>query len=568
VGTLLGEAAVHPGFAYATIFLLQLKVVWGMWRVRDMTSGDTASYFVSAHTWHALGLHNPLWSPLYLAYYGSFLDWTADAYRATIAHRLALVLGVSLLVLALMRRLLEPRIAWLAAAWWVVLPVNHAVLYEVHLFGVVSVLAASIVLLGPPAPWRPGVGLGILLAGCLFVRNEHLVAVLLFAAICVVHEVGRSRRGGPRPAPWRLLLAYGGPVAVCLLVLAGILANAAYSLSDARRVLHDKHVVNVCQIYAFGYQQRHTDWQKSPWVECHDLMTRTFGRPKPTMGEAVLANPRAMLGHFGWNATLIPNGLEALLFNRISGTVTPAYETFERSAVAPALGVLLALLYLGGAVAMARDWRFWASWLRARAWGWLALACVAVACGVVMVTQRPRPAYLFGLELGLQAGAGLCLQALLHRWGVQRWLAAAFPLVVAVLLVAVPGYYADAPLPPPRPVREMYRTLLPFKVAIQAPGTVIVTPGYGFEACAYLRDRPMHMCRSLDYYSLRREAQAAGGWWPLLAARGATMFYATEAVTGEPEMQQALAGAAAAGWEVLMRQRTERGERMLLRRRV
>jgi hypothetical protein len=287
------------------------------------------------------------------------------------------------------------------------------------------------------------------------------------------------------------------------------------------------------------------------------------------MGEAVLANPRAMLGHFGWNANLIPSGLQALLFNRISGTATPAYESFQRSPVALVLGALLSVLYVGGAAAMARDWRFWwSTWLHPRVWGWLGLACVAVACVVVMVTQRPRPAYLFGLELGLQASAGLCLHALLHRWGVQRWLVAAFPLVMGLVLVAVPAYYADALMPAPRPVREMYRTLLPHTAAIQAPGTVIVTPGFGFEVCAYLRDRPLHMCRSLDYYSLRREVQVPAGWWSVLAAHGATMFYASEAVTAEPGMQQTLAGAEAAGWEVLMRQRTERGERMLLRRRV
>jgi hypothetical protein len=76
------------------------------------------------------------------------------------------------------------------------------------------------------------------------------------------------------------------------------------------------------------------------------------------------------------------------------------------------------------------------------------------------------------------------------------------------------------------------------------------------------------MCRSLDYYSLRREVQVPAGRWSVLVAHGVTMLYASEAVTAEPGMQQTLAGPAAAGWEVLMRQRTERGERMRLRRRV
>ena len=43
----------------------------------------------------------------------------------------------------------------------------------------------------------------------------------------------------------------------------------------------------------------------------------------------------------------------------------------------------------------------------------MAAVCGFVAAGsvVVMLMQRPRPAYLFSLELGLLAAAGLCMQA-------------------------------------------------------------------------------------------------------------------------------------------------------------
>jgi hypothetical protein len=299
-------------------------------------------------------------------------------------------------------------------------------------------------------------------------------------------------------------------------------------------------------------------------------MTRTFGRPLLTMGEAVRANPRAMLEHFAWNAGLIPSGLQVLLFNATSGTVRPGYEPVTGgSGLALALALVLALVYLGGAIVMARDWTFWwSTWLQPRIGGWLLLAYVAAGSLVVMLTQRPRPAYLFGLELGLQAGAGLCVQALLHGARTRRWLATAFPLLVVGLLLVVPGYYAGAPRPPARPLRELYRTLLPYRAAIQTHGTVFVTPGYGFEICAYLRVDPMYMCQSLDYYRLRREMEAGAAWWSLLAARGATMFYADEAVTGDARMQRALAEAPAAGWEVLMRSHTAQGERVLLRRKT
>jgi hypothetical protein len=563
------EWAVHPLPAYASLLLLQLKVVWGMWWVRDLTSGDTSSYFIDAHRWYLYRGHNLIWSPFYTIYYGSFLYWTSDAYRATIAHRLVLVLIVALLVLALMRRLLEPRIAWLVAAWWVVQPVNHDVLYEVHLFGVIPVLLTCLVLLGPAGPGRRGTALAILLAGAVFVRNELIVPVALLAAASALHEARGSRPAAPAAPPRaaRRLLAYGGPALVVILALLGFLATSEYGLARLSSILESKHTLNVCQIYAYGYQQRRSDWQKSPWVECQDLMTRTFGQAQPSMAQAFRANPRAMLEHFGWNVGLIPSSLQVLLFGSTSGTVRVGYEPIEQTILAPILSVVMGLLCLGGALLVARDWsHWWSTWLQPRIWGWLTLAFVSVGCVIIMVTQRPRPAYLFTLELMLQAIAGLCLQAVVRRWRFEKPLASAFPLVMLLVLVAVPSYYAGADRPDQRPLRQLYRALAPYQGLIAARDVVIVTPGYGFELCAYLHSRRDETCKSLNYYELRAEARTSASWWMLLDARGATMFYANEAVTGDPEMRAALAGAEAAGWEVMMRRTTGHGERLLLRK--
>jgi hypothetical protein len=119
--------------AYGTLFLLQLKVMWGIWAHRGLTLGDTPSYFVNAYHWYDSYRVDIAWSPLYTAFYGSFLHITNDAVFATIAHRLVIALIASLLVLALMRRLLPHSIAWLIGLWWVVLPINFDTMVEVHL---------------------------------------------------------------------------------------------------------------------------------------------------------------------------------------------------------------------------------------------------------------------------------------------------------------------------------------------------------------------------------------------------------------------------------------------------
>src|SRR6266542_1862107 len=102
----LRTLARSPWFSYITILLLQLKLVWGMWWYRDLTPGDTSDYFVQAWAWFSKGHALITWSPGYTAYYALFLPFFKDVYAATIAHRLVVVLLRSVLVLALMRRLL------------------------------------------------------------------------------------------------------------------------------------------------------------------------------------------------------------------------------------------------------------------------------------------------------------------------------------------------------------------------------------------------------------------------------------------------------------------------------
>jgi hypothetical protein len=563
------EWVIRPLPAYASILLLQLKVVWGMWWARDLTTGDTSGYFFTAHRWSVDGFYNLVWSPLYTVYYGSFIWTTADAYKATVAHRLVLVLITTLLVLALMRRFLEPRVAWLAAAWWAVQPINFNVLYEVHLFGVLPVVLAGLLQLGPTSTLRRGSALAIMLAGTLFLRNELLVPTLLLAATTALYEFRAWRRTDPRArAGWSRLFAASAPSVGVLLVFVGLLVASPLSPARLSGVLEAKHSVNVCQIYAFGYQQRHPEWEKSPWTECYELMQRTFGQPRLSMAAAVRANPKAMLEHFTWNVSLIPNGLQVLLFGVTAGRVRPGYEPIVQTPWAIALSVILILLLLGGVVALVSQWSYWwPTWIRPRIWGWLTLAFVCIGSVGVMVMQRPRPAYLFAVEITVQAVAALCLQAVVRAGRLETQMARAFPVLMVLLLVAVPSYYPDRSHRGPRPLRELYRALAPYQDMLSARGVTVATPGYGNELCNYLALDDARRCQALNYYELRREVSDAAGFWVLLDARAATMLYVNEAMAKDPLTRAALANAGAAGWEVVMRKATPRGERLLLRRR-
>src|SRR5471030_2259429 len=122
----------NPVFAYVAIAALQLRLIWNVWKFKDLTFGDTSSYFVNASAW-THGLHdNILWSPLYTDVWGTLLAIFGNVYTTLMVHRVAIVLGAALLVLALARKLLGASLGLLVAVWWTILPPNFNVEYEVH----------------------------------------------------------------------------------------------------------------------------------------------------------------------------------------------------------------------------------------------------------------------------------------------------------------------------------------------------------------------------------------------------------------------------------------------------
>src|SRR5262245_39584767 len=115
--------------SYALIALLQLKIVWQIWRFRDLPIGDTSNYFIIAYRWYEAFADFIIWSPLYTIFYGTLFMLAGDAYVATILHRVIIVMAASLGILALMRALLPPSLALLVGMWWVILPINFDTLY-------------------------------------------------------------------------------------------------------------------------------------------------------------------------------------------------------------------------------------------------------------------------------------------------------------------------------------------------------------------------------------------------------------------------------------------------------
>jgi hypothetical protein len=536
-------------FSYLTILLLQIKVTWGMWHFRDLTWGDTSQYFIGAYNSHHSGSASITWSPLYTSFYGFLMNFSTDAVVVTGLHRWLIVIILAVMVLALMRRLLPYHVAWLMAAWWVVLPINFDALYEVHLFAVIPVMCAALIVFGKPDHWCRGGALAVLLAASLLMRNENLIATVVFAAfIGFAAFWSRRNASGRAGLSAGVLSAYAVP-----LVLVGLLTAYYYRhASDAGQIgalLHAKHTLNICQTYAVGYQQRYSDFTKSPWGDCQELMTRVYGTPLPTLMEALLRNPLAMLKHFLWNVTLIPNGVEVVLFNMCFGAVNPDYVPVKISWVAlPLTIILLGILAVGLAELFRKRKHWWETWVKERSWGWLLLLAVAVTALVVMITQRPRPSYLFAFGIFLRAVAGMCLFAILERWNRRNSLVMMFPGIVFLMVVLMPRFYPGPYAQIPRLLARDYERLAGSEMILRRPGTVMVSPLSGRQLCDYLAKG---WCQAAYYFDLPAQVAVGSTWRDVLERKGATLIYADESVLNDAASVGLVQDAAAAGWQTL-----------------
>lgn len=541
-GQKLRQAAASSWFSYIAILLLQLKLIWGCWKFRDLTSGDTSSYYLMASDWLKTWHVAICWSPLYTSFYGSLMYFADDAYIVTTAHRIIIVLVLAVLVLALMRQLLPPGIAWLTAAWWVVLPIDFNSLYEVHLFAVIPVLLSVLVILWVPGAWGRGWGTAGLVIAAVLMRNELVPAAALFGLICAVWEYRRLRREA-KP-PFFPVRAYAFPLAAAFLLISFFYWRAS-DAGQIRAVLNRKHTLNVCQVYAVGYQQRHSDFQGSPWTECQQLMQRDFGKPEPSMSEALRRNPRAIIEHLLWNAQLIPNGLQVLLFQGMSGRVNPDYPPVNLWPVVLPISLLALAIAIAGLIVVYRERGYWwSSWLKNRLWAWTALGCIACAMPAVMLSQRPRPSYLFVLGIALRAVLALSAFALLHKHKSWKRLDALVPMAAVLLLALAPRYYYW--IPHNTYFTDMYETIAPYRNWIQLPGTGLVTVGWGQELCSYVGHSGS--CRGMSFQDLRRRVNPEFPLHRVLDESRATVFFADAITLGDPLARDFVAEAGSYGW--------------------
>jgi hypothetical protein len=474
----------------ALVALLTVKALWGFWE-RDLTFGDTSSYFKSAVRWHYAGEVNIVWSPLYTAYFGAWFNVTKDAAALTLLHRVGLVV-LSTALVAWLGLLTLPRVlALLLVAWWIALPIHYDTLYEVHLFGALPVLAMAVVVFAVPPAWRGPVLGGIAVVASVLVRNEYVLVAGVLAAAGVWQLVRDE-------APTRSVRAMGSAVARVGMVLLGaaLLIVFFYSVSHVRgaRVLNaaeSKHALNMCQVYAFGYQQRNPTWPHSPWTECQGLMHAQFGKPLPTLGEMVRANPREVATHFLWNLGLTRAGAEVLLFNATSSRENPDYAPVRMLPVIPTVLLCLTLAIMSAGLLVlsrGRGEREAETRRRLAVMTPLLLGVLVMSVAVVL-TQRPRPSYFLGtavLYVWLVLQCGMVMVPRSRGLDTPR----ACLVTALILLVVVPSY-RSLPLPSKLgSLTRLYEALRPEAPRLCRSGSRLAIGEYASELSSYLCKPP------------------------------------------------------------------------------
>ena len=534
---LADRLAANPFVAYGLVLVLQLRLIWGIWANSDLTDGDTASYFTSASGW-AHGLtDNVIWSPLYTDLWGTILWIVGHVTTSEIVMRLALVLLAPMLVMLVARTLLEPPLAMLLGVWWVVLPPDFNPVYEVHLFGFLTVLAAVCVLCRRTDSYGRGVALGILLTGAFLVRNEQLISFVIFGAAVLVVEL-RGRRAAPRVAR-HYLLAYGAPIALAAALVAGCYGRSVVQGQGAVNAFTAKAELTFCQNYAVSWVDRHPSDTASPYLACEPLIQHVFNDPHATLVSAVVENPKAMGAFFAWNTWLMVPGMQISLFGATATAENPnerADPTQEWYAIP--LSLLLVAVLIAGAVAARRQRHYWRGWLAVRRWPAGSLGVLVItALWVVIAQARPAAEYMYEATLLVMVLTGLAVTALLRTTAAWRFASVAAICLTVGCIAGLSSYYT----PQPRPIYWAVTHLERYAKVIARPGDELLTAEYPFETCAYLSRGAGNECSPVDQAPVEAALAAHEPIGSVLRSAGVTAVFADPSLRSYPGVEQFVA---------------------------
>jgi hypothetical protein len=307
----------------------------------------------------------------------------------------------------------------------------------------------------------------------------------------------------------------------------------------------------MAQVYPFSYQQRHPEWHDDPWLHGYKLVKKHFGAPLITFSDALFRNPKAMIEHMRWHVRLVPAGLQLAMFNGHFGPYSPDFTAPRQLPWrAGVLSSLVLLLMAAGVWCIRQRKAFFRRFFRSRrGWAWLGLLCLLPPCAVAILTQRPRPSYIFPLSFFLMAVTGLCLYAVLHRLKLWRSFQKAFPLFVLAVLGSAYSAKSTAQIYVGQPLKEAYDRIFPFREHLQGPRSVLVSRQFNAELNSYinLKNPDKHHYQPLVTSWL----STAIGFQQALDKKKVSLLYLDTADFAHPIAREWLSGEGAKHWTLL-----------------
>jgi len=487
--TLLFRAIVESTwFAYVSIVLLQVKVMLQIWVYRDLTPGDNSLYYPKVFTWLDEAKVDLVWSPVYTIFLATLHSLIENPFWVLIVAQMSVAISASLLILALMRRLLPNYIAWIIAAWWTLLPINFDSVYNVHLFSALFPLVILVIAAYTNNTiYGRGFVLGGLLLTAMLVRFEYIVLFLFWLMAIAGYELYVYRQKNSSPSLRTYVSAYGLPILTVLLIIGVFFTRSTHNYTDIKEAIEIEHALTIGQAYSFNRFQ-----QGDTVVEQKSLLERDFKRSTITSFQAFFLNPRAMLEHIWWNIKLIPNGTQLALFNYYTGGPNPDYMPRKHSFLA-----WVPFLYvIGFSIFGVFTYFILPSWRKHQSienkFVWLLMFSTALLVLWIIMLQRPRPSLMFLYSMFIMALTGLGLHGILELLGVCNTVKTWWPIGGILLILFVPSYY-DADYInhsgyKGQVLRENYKRVAPHvrRSSLLSPA-VLVTPLGDYDSlCNYL----------------------------------------------------------------------------------
>ena len=454
----LSKQRIYLAMSCAVVVGLQVWNVRGLWRFRDLDSGDTSYYFQDASRFISHHLIPITWTPIYSVPLGIADALTGDAYLANCVVRIAFLLINALLVLVILRAFLGAGIGLAMAAVWTTMPSVYDAVYTVHVAAITLPLAALAVATACRWKYRREVVLLLLIFAFVLARVEY--GVLLAAYLLFIAKLAWANR---RKQDWSSVVKRVSLFIVAvLLVLVPAVYFADTPVAAIPQKISEKQAFNFCQGYAFYAEQAHGS-AFNPWTECTRALDQDFGSHGFSVFEAFDHSRTSATNYVLWNLELIPSGIELALTNRISAGPTP---DFIQAKTFPAVGIItgvIIVLSIFGFTLIQRPRRFFCPFaLSKNVDVRVLLLGILLMVLLTSLLHRPRPSYLFLAIPIVLAGLGLLLRFVWNSLRFSKTLEnTAFVLVITIAIVLPPHYsdaYVNTFTGPGRQLLEQYRS--------------------------------------------------------------------------------------------------------------